>query len=192
MNLTVNGRLVSEATCSASSSSAFFSGKPSAEAGPVMATTDPMRSSGLSAAPAATADSIHAAQATATEMALMISPLPFLLIGLVENVVRHWRQQRRLGRLQPHSVEGFHRHRFLEPAARRRCAPKGLTHRIVQAPADRLGRGVAGEVVTSVELKTVAIGIAHIDEQRVGDAMTRRAALDAVGIAGTGEHVAGA
>src|SRR5690606_12010234 len=57
---------------------------------------------------------------------------------------------------------------FLEPAFRRRRAPQRLALRVLQVPADRFEIGIAGLVVRAVDLDTVPVGVAHIEEERVG------------------------
>src|SRR6202012_519449 len=79
---------------------------------------------------------------------------------------------------------------FLEPGARCGRAPQCLAARIVQRPAQRLVVVVHGEVVAGVELEAMAVGIAYIEEERVGDAVAAGAALEVFQVAAGGHDVA--
>src|SRR6202012_6046037 len=79
---------------------------------------------------------------------------------------------------------------FLEPGTRRGRAPQCLAARIVQRPAQRLRVVGHGEVVAGVEFEAVAVGIAHIEEECVGDAVATRATFEVLQIAAGGHHVA--
>ncbi len=83
------------------------------------------------------------------------------------------------------------RRAFLEPRLRRRMAPQRLALRIVERPADRLVVGIDGEIVRGEQLDAVTVGIAHVEEERVGDAVAAGAALHVGEIAAGRHHVAG-
>ncbi len=69
--------------------------------------------------------------------------------------------------------------------------PQRLALRVVERPADRLVVGVDGEVVGGEQLDAMAVGIAHVQEKRVGDAVAAGAALHVGEIARRRHHVAG-
>src|SRR5580700_9291126 len=66
---------------------------------------------------------------------------------------------------------------LLEPRGRRRVAPQGLPLRIGQRPADRDVIGIDGEIIGGEQLDPVAVGVADIKKEGVGNAVTAGAAL---------------
>src|SRR5690554_6067761 len=94
-----------------------------------------------------------------------------------------------------HWVPRFHpgeRAPLLEPAPRGRVPPQCLTLRVIELPAYRLEVRIAGQVITREQLDAVAVGIAQVKEEGVGDTVAARATLDRAAPPGGGEHVAGA
>src|SRR4051812_33417115 len=67
---------------------------------------------------------------------------------------------------------------LLEPRARRGRPPQRLAARIAQGPAQRLVVVIPGKIVTGVELEAVAVGIAHVKEEGVGNTVAARATRD--------------
>src|SRR5713226_2071926 len=63
------------------------------------------------------------------------------------------------------------RRALLEPGARRGRAPQGLPARIPERPAHRLMIVVASEIIAGVEFEAMAVGVANVQKERVGDAV---------------------
>src|SRR6266704_5495216 len=82
------------------------------------------------------------------------------------------------------------RRALLEPGAWRRRSPQGLPARILQRPAQWFVVVIPSEIIAGVELQTMAVGIANIEKERVGDAVAARTALDVLEEAARGHHVA--
>ena len=49
---------------------------------------------------------------------------------------------------------------------------------------------IPGEIIAGVEFEAVAVGVAHVEEERVGNAVAAGAALDVLQVAAGGHHVA--
>src|SRR5580698_10915481 len=98
--------------------------------------------------------------------------------------------QFRLLNLDPAAVECLYRTAFEEPALGCVAAPQSLAPRVVQLPANRLKVRVDGQIIGSIELDTMPVRIAQIQEVGVGDAMASGATLNAVGLECTRQDVA--
>ena len=84
----------------------------------------------------------------------------------------------------PAAFKSFHPAALLKPAFGGFRTPQRLTARVVEVPPDRLKVGVNGDVIGGVEFDAVPVGVAQVEEESVGDAMTARPALDSIGLAG--------
>ena len=89
-----------------------------------------------------------------------------------------WRNDRLRSEHGIEKICPFEEASFLKPASRSRCSPKRLPLCVFQIPFDRLMIPIDGLIISIVDLDTVAIRIADIKEERVGDAMPARPALD--------------
>src|SRR5262245_60691539 len=67
---------------------------------------------------------------------------------------------------------------LLEPRTRGRGAPQRLALRISEVPPDGLMVGIDGQIVGAIKLDAVAVRIADIEEERVGDPVPAGTAFD--------------
>src|SRR5215216_5462618 len=87
--------------------------------------------------------------------------------------------------VEPEDARGL-----LVPAVRSARAPERAAAYVVDRPAQRLEVRIAGVVIAGVQLDSVAVRVAKVDEEGVGDAMTAGPALDGASFARGGQLVA--
>src|ERR1700737_375586 len=67
---------------------------------------------------------------------------------------------------------------LLEPGARRGRAPQRLPPRVLQRPSQRLMIMIHGEIIAGVELEAMAVRVADIKEERIGNAVAAGPAFE--------------
>ena len=67
---------------------------------------------------------------------------------------------------------------MLKPRFWRRCTPQGLSLRIFQIPVNWLMVRINGLIVRTIDLCSMAIRVQNIQEERIGDTMATRSALN--------------
>ena len=83
----------------------------------------------------------------------------------------------------------FEQAALFKPALWRGRTPQGLALGVAQLPGDRDVVGVDGHVIAVINLEPVSVGVAHVQEKGVTDAVPPRSPLDIVQIARRTHHV---